>query len=337
MKSLQTLSIRKSVIFSVLIAALLVLCVMSVMLGAVSISPNEIFSLFSGKEIKASHRSIILFTRLPRTAACVLSGAALAVSGVVIQTVLDNPLSAPNIIGVNSGAGFFAVLSGVILPSTAVFRSLFAFIGALTAVFLVLLISEKSGASKMTLVLTGIAVSGIFTAGTEAVISFYPDSVSGYADFRIGGFSGVTAKGIFPSAVIIVISLLILLFLTNELDILSLGHNEAKSLGLNASLMRKIFLILSAALAGAAVSFSGIIGFVGLLVPHIMRRFVGSESRPLILSSVLGGACFMLFSDLVSRLLFRPYELPVGILLSFLGGPFFIFLILKQRKGRIHD
>lgn len=337
MKSLQTFFIRKKLVFPVLIVGIVVLCVLSVALGAVSISPKEIFDLICGKEIKPSHRSIIIFTRIPRTAACVLSGAALAVSGVVIQTVLDNPLSAPNIIGVNSGAGFFAVLSSAFFPSVGLMRPMFAFFGALFAVFAVLIISEKSGSSKMTLILTGIAVSGIFTAGTETVISFYPDSLSGYADFRIGGFSGVTAKSILPSAVIIPLAIIVLLFFTNELDVLSLGNAEAQSLGLDSSLMRKFFLVISALLAGAAVSFSGIIGFVGLLVPHIMRRFVGSESRVLVLSSVLGGACLMLFSDLVSRLIFAPYELPVGILLSFLGGPFFIFLILKQRKGRIHD
>lgn len=132
-------------------------------------------------------------------------------------------------------------------------------------------------------------------------------------------------------------SLIILLLLTNELDLLLLGSDTARSLGLSAKRLRVVFLALAAALAGAAVSYAGLLGFVGLVVPHIMRLLVGEESRPLMLSSLLGGAAFLTLCDLLARTLFAPYELPVGIVLAFVGGPFFIWLLLKQRGGRTHD
>ena len=337
MKSLQKFSIHKRYVYLSLTIILILLAVLSVSLGAVSISFKEILTLISGGDIKTSHRSIILYTRIPRTIACILVGSALSVSGVIIQSVLDNPLSAPNIIGVNSGAGFFVLLCSAIFPTMVYLRPIFAFLGALTAVFTVLLISEKSGSSKLTLILTGVAVSGIFTAGTDFIISVDSDASSGYTDFKIGSFSGISMKNLYLPIVVIVVCLVISLLLTNELDVLSLGHDTAFSLGLDAKKMRNIFLIISSALAASAVAVSGVIGFVGLLVPHALRRLVGSEAKPLIISSILGGASLTLGADLISRLLFAPDELPVGILLSLIGGIFFILLLLKQRKGRIHD
>ncbi len=337
MKSLQKFSIHKRYVYLSLTVILILLAVLSVSLGAVSISFKEIITLISGGEIKSSHRSIILYTRIPRTIACVLVGSSLAVSGAIIQSVLNNPLSAPNIIGVNSGAGFFVLLCSFLFPTVVYLRPIFAILGAVTAVFTVLLISEKSGSSKLTLILTGVAVSGIFTAGVDFIISIDSDAATGYADFKIGSFAGVSMKNLYLPAAVTVICLIISLMLTNELDVLSLGHDTAFSLGLNAKKMRNIFLVISCFLAASAVSVSGVIGFVGLLVPHALRRLVGSEAKPLIISSILGGASLTLGADLSSRLLFAPNELPVGILLSFVGGIFFIFLLLRQRKGRIHD
>lgn len=293
-------------------------------------------AIFFGSDGSAAAR-IILLARLPRTCGCLLAGMALAVSGAVIQGVLNNPLAAPNIIGVNSGAGFMVALCGAFIPSSAAAVPLAAFIGAFAGVALVLFISEKTGASRITLVLAGVAVSGMFSAGTDAVVTFVPDALNGYSDFRIGGLSNLSMSRILPSFCIIAAAFLILMSLTNELDVLSLGAETAQSLGLNAKRLRLIFLALAAALAGAAVSFAGLIGFVGLIVPHIMRRAAGEEGRGLLIASALGGAFLLTFCDSVSRVIFAPYELPVGIALSFVGGPFFIWLLLHQRGGRIHD
>lgn len=315
----------------VLLSALLSMC-----LGAVAVPPGDILpALLGGGE--GTSVQIIRYARLPRTCGCLLAGAALAVSGALIQSVLENPLAAPNIIGVSSGAGLAAALCGALAPSIPLALPIASFAGALAAVLLVLFIAEKTGASKLTLVLAGVAVSGMFGAGTDAVVTFVPDALAGYSDFRIGGLANLSMSRIIPAFWVIAAALAVVFSLTGELDVLMLGADTAQSLGLRAKPLRLVMLILAAALAGAAVSFSGLIGFVGLIVPHIMRRLIGEDSLPLLAGCALGGAVCLTLCDLLGRLMFAPYELPVGIVLSLAGGPFFLWLLIRQRGGRGHD
>lgn len=278
--------------------------------------------------------SIILYARLPRLCGCLLAGAALACAGVIIQGVLNNPLAAPNIIGVNSGAGLATALCCAAAPGAVGLTPVAAFLGALAGVMLVLFISERAGASRITLVLAGVAMSSMFSAGIDAVVTFFPDALNGYTDFRIGGVKNLSMARLAPAFWVILTALLLALSLSNELDLLLLGRETAQSLGLPAKWLRLVLLMLAAALAGAAVSFAGLLGFVGLLVPHIMRRLAGEESFLLLLSSALGGALLLASCDLISRLIFAPFELPLGVVLSLAGGPFFIWLLLRQRRGR---
>lgn len=341
MKNWRTSSTRrkrdKKIIFLILLVLLPLSALLSICCGSVRIAPAQVFHALLGLPGDRVQTDIVLLARLPRTCGCLLAGMALAVSGAVIQSVLANPLAAPNIIGVNAGAGMAVTLCSALLPASAALIPGAAFIGALAAVLLVLLISEKTGASKMTLVLSGIAVSGIFTALIDAIVTFVPDALNGYTDFRIGGFSNLAMSRLTPAVWMILAAFVLILSLSNELDILMLGSETASSLGLNVRFFRVLLLGLAAALAGAAVSFSGLLGFVGLLVPHIMRRLVGESSGELIPACALGGAVVLTLCDLVSRMVFAPYELPVGIVLSLLGGPFFIWLLLRQRGGRTHD
>lgn len=339
MKSLQTSYIRRRDPAGVLgvIAVLTALAAAaSLCLGAVYVTPGELIRALTGNLPGTAAERIDLYIRLPRTCGCLLAGMALAVSGSIIQSVLDNPLAAPNIIGVNSGAGLAVALGCALFPNSAA-APLSAFLGALAGVMLVLGIAERTGASRMTLVLAGVAVSSVFSAGIDAVVTFVPEALNGYSDFRIGGLSGVTMARIAPSAWIILIVFAAAMSLSGEMDILALGAETARGLGLPAKPLRLILLALAAALAGAAVSFAGLLGFVGLIVPHIMRRLVGGESRILLAGSALGGALALTVCDLLARTLFAPYELPVGIVLAFVGGPFFLWLLLRQRGGRIHD
>jgi len=324
----------------VFLAALLVLTVVSALLsvcfGAVWVAPTELIpALFSGGETTSGQ--IILFARLPRVCGCLLAGAALAVSGAVIQAVLHNPLAAPNIIGVNSGAGLLVALCCALWPTAVAAVPFAAFLGALGGVFLVLFIAERTGASRMTLVLAGVAVSAMFSAGIDAVVTFVPEALNGYSDFRIGGMANLSMERIAPAFWIILAAMLLIFSLAGDLDVLLLGTETARSLGLPAKPLRLILLALAAALAGATVSFAGLLGFVGLIVPHSMRRLLGEESLPLLLASALGGAALLTACDLLSRVLFAPYELPVGIVLAMAGGPFFIWLLVRQRGGRTHD
>lgn len=300
--------------------------------GAVPIPPGEVIAALLGRGEGAS-ASIVLYARLPRLCGCLLAGAALACAGVIIQGVLNNPLAAPNVIGVNSGAGLATALCCALAPGAVRLTPVAAFLGALVGVLLVLFISERAGAARITLVLAGVAMSSIFSAGIDAVVTFVPDALSGYTDFRIGGVKNLSMSRLAPAFWVILIALLIALSLSNELDLLLLGRETAQSLGLPAKGLRLVLLMLAAALAGAAVSFAGLLGFVGLLVPHIMRRLIGEDSFPLLLSSALGGGLLLTVCDLASRMIFAPFELPLGVVLSLAGGPFFIWLLLKQRRG----
>lgn len=320
-------------LLSALAAAVLLAAALSLCLGAVKLPIRDVTAALMGRGSDAAAR-IVLYARLPRTLGCLLAGAALAVSGAIIQTVLQNPLAAPNIIGVNAGAGLAVTLVMAAAPAAAAFLPLAAFLGALGGVLLVLLIGERTGASRLTLVLSGVAVSAVLSGGVELIMTLAPDALASYADFRVGGFSGVTMRRVLPAAAVAVPFFAAALALAGHMDVLALGEDTARSLGLRARPVRIALLTCAAALAGAAVSVAGLLGFVGLIVPHAARRRAAGESLWLLLYSALGGAAFVTASDVLARLLCAPYELPVGILLSFVGGPFFLYIILRQRGGR---
>lgn len=319
-------------LIAVLAGLVLLSGVANLAFGAVPIPPGEVVAALLGRG-EGTAASIVLYARLPRLCGCLLAGAALACAGVIIQGVLNNPLAAPNIIGVNSGAGLATALCCALAPGAVRLTPIAAFLGALAGVLLVLLIAERAGAARITLVLAGVAMSSMFSAGIDAVVTFVPDALSGYTDFRVGGVKNLSMARLAPAFWVILIALVIALSLSNELDLLLLGRETAQSLGLPAKGLRLALLMLAAALAGAAVSFAGLLGFVGLLVPHIMRRLIGEDSFPLLLSSALGGGLLLTACDLASRLLFAPFELPLGVVLSLAGGPFFIWLLLRQRRG----
>ncbi|MGM9553673.1 MAG: FecCD family ABC transporter permease [Faecousia sp.] len=308
--------------------------VLSLWVGSVQLSPIQVLNALFGRDRSTPAARIVLYTRLPRTCAALLAGAALAVSGVVIQTVLNNPLASPSIIGVNSGAGLAVAVVCAVVPTAQKYTPFVAFAGALAGVLLVTGLSRRNGAARTTVVLAGVAVSALFSAGIDAVVTLVPEALNGVSDFRIGGFTGVTMKQLAPAAGMILVSLVIVFSLSQQLELLGLGSDTAQSLGLPVQPMRILLLILAASLAGAAVSFSGLLSFVGLIVPHAMRRFLGEDSLPLLVSSALGGALFVTVCDLLARVLFAPFELPVGIVLAFAGAPFFLWLLFRQRGGR---
>lgn len=337
MNSLQTFFTRRNKYFLLagfgilLIAAI----VISLLVGSVKMPPGQVFDVLMGRDRESTMSRIILYSRLPRTCAAFLAGAALAVAGVVIQTVLNNPLASPSIIGVNSSAGFAVAFVCAFWPAAQRYTPFIAFFGALAGVLLVMALSQSTVAARITVVLAGVAISNLFSAGIDAVVTLVPDALNSVSDFRIGGFTGVTMSQLGPAAAIIAISLIIVFSLAHQLDILALGTDTAKSLGLAVGRMRIVFLVLAAALAGAAVSFCGLIGFVGLIVPHAMRRIVGEDNGILLVASAMGGSFFVLICDLIARVLFAPFEIPVGIVLSFAGAPFFLWLLFKQRGGRV--
>ena len=334
MKSLPTSYTRRRKCLTILALALVSLgaALVSLSVGSTRVALPEIVTALLGGETAA--RNIVCYVRLPRTLAALLCGAALAAGGAIIQGVLGNPLAGPNIIGVNSGAGLGAILCSALLPAAYGAVPVAAFLGALGACALVYGLAQRTGASRITLVLAGVAISSMFSAAIDAVSILFPEAALDSAAFLVGSLSGVTVKALKVPLLLTILAVCAAFALSYELDLLTLGDEVAQSLGLSARMARNLLLTLAAVLCGAAVSFAGLVGFVGLLVPHAARFLVGSEHKYLLGASIFLGAGLVTVCDLRSRVLFAPYELPVGILLSLLGGPFFLWLLFRQRGGR---
>lgn len=318
-----------------LIIAFVVLAISATLAMAFGSSRMELVELWSaihGDESAKGVIRILHYVRLPRMLAAILSGSALAVSGAIIQVTLGNPLAGPNVIGLNAGAGFCVLIASALCPAMPALAPAAAFAGALISSLVVLGIARLGSGSRLTVVLSGIAVTGIFTAGMNLILIIYPDAYVGSGTFLAGGLASITMPALRYPAMAIVPGLILALLLSRSMNILALGQDRARALGMNVGAYQIGSLMLAALLAGAAVSFAGLIGFVGLLAPHIARFFVGHDNRFVIPFSALLGAIFVTLCDVGARVLFYPYELPVGILLSLFGGPFFIFLILKNRR-----
>ena len=320
--------------YCVAVGVLLLAVILGVGLGATKVNIWTSFSEIIKGNTDGSEAKILLYVRLPRVLGALVCGMALAVSGAVIQGALANRLASPGIIGVNAGAGLAVTVCSVSGIIGGFSLSLFAFIGAFLTVILVSIGAKKWGASRGTVILMGVALNALLGAISDTVATFNPEIGIMSNDFRVGDFSAVTYAKVIPAAIAIILSVIVLCTLSNELDVLTLGDENAQGLGLNTGVIRVVFLMLSAVLAGAAVSVCGLLSFVGLIVPHAVRRTATSEARHLIPLSALFGAGFVTICDTLARMIFAPYELPVGIIMAFLGAPFFIFVLVKGKGGR---
>ncbi|MBQ9148314.1 MAG: iron ABC transporter permease [Oscillospiraceae bacterium] len=283
----------------------------------------------------APEAKILWIVRLPHVAACFLAGVGLAVSGVLLQTATNNPLAGPNVTGVNAGAGFAMVLGLCFAPMAHRLLPLMAFLGAFGCTMLIVLVANQAGGSRVTIVLAGVAVSTLLSAGISMLKLLYPDLAVAYNYFSVGGVSGVTFSALaFPAAIIFAVTLAAML-LSGRMNLLCLGDPIARTLGVRARLLRTLALLLASASAAAAVSFAGLLGFVGLMVPHIARKLLGSgDVRKLLPVSALLGAILVILADLLGRVLFAPSEVPAGIITALIGAPFF-FILLLQRRNRL--
>lgn len=315
-------------VISLVIVILLSLA--SLIYGSVSIP----FSSFLTGRFSQTDWSILVHLRIPRMLASLLAGSALAAAGWLIQSVLANPLAAPNIIGIHSGAGLFVTLACALAPQVFGSVPIAAFLGAMASSFLVLFMASRLRAGKMSVILGGLAISQIFSAFTDLLITLYPDALSGYTDFRIGSLAGLSMPQVFSGALLILPVLLLCLLCAPELEILQMGEENAGSLGLSSHKWMIIFLVFASLLSGGAISFGGLIGFIGLIVPQISKRLLpsGCSSRAMMMETILCGAIVLLLSDLLARILFAPYEIPCGIILALAGGPYFLFLLIRKRK-----
>lgn len=310
---------------------------LGIALGSTPLSFSEIVDAFSEGFNSSAGSRIFAYSRLPRTLASMICGAALAVSGAVIQGVLANRLASPSIIGVNAGAGLAVTLCTALGIYGGWRLSLFAFLGAFAAVMLVSFGSRHWGASKGTVILIGVAMNSLLGAISDTITTLIPEVGVMSNDFKIGEFTAITYPKLIPAMVIVLFVIIVLRTLHNELDVLTLGEEHAQGLGLNISAMRTLFLLFAALLSGCAVSLAGLLSFVGLLVPHAIRRFAGSKSSNLIGLCAIYGGGFVCLCDTLARTLFAPYEIPVGIIMAYLGAPFFVFILVKGKGGHGRD
>lgn len=335
--SIHNTAKAKALILISAFVALTLLCIISICVGAVQISPTELWRILTGGAAGESAQRIFHFVRLPRTLAAVLSGTALALSGTLLQTVLSNPMCSPNIIGVNAGAGLFMIITAAFFPAAIGFAPIAAFLGAVTAVGVVYGIAKRTGASKLAIVLSGIAISSLLSAFTDTIVTLVPDAKISRVDFLIGSFSGITMANVSFAVPYIAIGLLVAFIFSVDINVLALGDSTAASLGLRVGLVRGVLLVVAALLAGSAISLGGLIGFVGLIVPHVAKMLIGHDHKYLLpLTAILGGT-FCLGCDILARVLFIPFEIPVGIIMSLIGSPFFIWLILTRKRRAVLD
>ena len=267
--------------------------------------------------------------RVPRVILAALVGTALAVSGAVLQAVMGNPLADPGIIGVTSGAGFFGMLILLAAPTMVASVPVAAFGGAMLAAIVIYILAWRGDISPMRLILAGVAVNALFGAGISALMVLYSDRVQGALLFMNGTLSLRSWPEIRIALPYILAGLLLAVLCCRRLDVIVLGDDVARSMGMNVQANRLALTAIAAVLAAACVSAVGLLGFVGLIVPHIMRMVVGNRHLVLIPASILAGGALVMASDTLSRTLFSPTELPVGIAMAVLGVPFFLFLLRR--------
>ena len=296
--------------------------------GSVFIDSKSFFSALFMKEGFETQSVIIYSLRLPRIIAGIVAGAGLGVSGVLLQCVTGNKMASPGLIGVNSGAGF-AVILALTVGIPYVMLPIASFSGAFLATLAIIAIAGRMGMTKNTVVLSGIAFSAILSAGISLLSLLDSDVLVSYNAFSVGSLAGAEVKNLILPAVLVTLSVVVSCFFASKLNILTLGTPIASSLGVNVKLMRIFSMLLASVLAGAAVSAVGLLGFVGLMSPHIARALVGPDTRRLIPFTAIVGADLVIAADLCGRVIFAPGEMPVGVLMALLGAPFFLAILLK--------
>lgn len=298
----------------------------SVSIGALKISLGDVVrAIFIEKE--GLNRNIIWKIRVPRTLVAGAVGICLSLSGGILQGVMRNPLASPNIIGVSSGAGLAATITLVLLPSYEYLLTPAAFIGAFSTTLIIYFLSWKEGIKPLRMVLSGIAISSFIGAIINTILIFFPDRVQNTLGFTVGSLAARTWSHfnlLWPYALI---GFVFTMIMSRKLNILMLGDEIARSLGLKIERTRMILIICASLLAASAVSIVGMLGFVGLIVPHIARIIIGSDYRYLFPASALLGASIIMICDTIARTIVEPIELPVGIIMAGIGAPFFLYLL----------
>ncbi len=331
---------KRNATLPVLAAALLVTVVMSIAIGQVWIAPQKIAAMLLNLVVPTNHtwseaEAIIIFQiRLPRTFMALLVGAGLAVAGVAMQALFKNPLADPYVLGASSGAGFGAALIISLGVVGAIYIPVAAFAGAVIATFTVYALSMIGPRSSVTLLLlSGIAIGTFFSALISYLMFVAGQNLTALVFWLMGGLWASTWQYVEITFPVILVATIILYAYARDLNLMLSGEESAQHLGVSVESLKKILLVTVSFIVGVAVAFCGIIGFVGLIVPHVVRTFTGPDHRALIPASALFGGILLIWADIVARSAIPGEEMPVGIITALLGAPFFMYLVRSRRKN----
>lgn len=334
----------------VLSVGLVVSFLAALALGAVTLPLGSVVRILAGlvlpggidpAELDAPMRrvyAILFHIRFPRAVAAVFAGLALGVSGAAVQGLFRNPMASPDILGISAGSSLGAVLaivSGLFVLHPLALPAA-AFVGALAAAtFVYAIASSRAGTHLIFVILAGLAVSSLLSGLVSAVLVFAEEyALSQFIFWTMGGLEGRTWANVTAPLPFIVVIAVVLVGFANPLNLLSLGEEQAHSLGVRVELVKVSVLVLASMLTAMAISLAGPIAFIGLMVPHLVRMITGPNHRTLLPYAGLAGAVFLLVSDLVARLILAPYEIKTGIVTAIIGGPYFIFLIIRYQRRR---
>ena len=337
---------KKNLFLSLSCVVLLALMVYAITLGSVYIEPELILRSIlewikygmDGVTCDDSIRFIIFEVRLPRIILAVLTGSLLSMAGAVYQAIFQNPMADPYVIGISSGAAFGATIAIIFLPPMMLLGnsivSLAAFLSAILTSILVYFISKtKRGVDTFSLLLTGVVISTVLSSFISLMMLAHQDEAMKIMTWTMGSFNAKSWNHVITILVPTVVGIFFTIYHGKDLNVLVMGEEEAMTMGLDTKRLKRNMLLICALLTSIAVSVSGIIGFVGLIVPHFIRLIFGSEHKFLLKASLIFGAIFMLLSDTIARSLIDGFEVPVGIITSLIGGPLFLILLVRYRRN----
>ncbi len=331
-------------IILIMLALLIILIPFSAAAGAVAIPPSQLIQMLLNQipfldlvfddSWLLSHEQIFFQIRLPRVIMALLVGFSLALAGTTLQGVLQNPLADPYLVGLSSGSALGASIAILLRRQIALFGygsiPIFAFLGGLFSLFIVYIIAKRGGkVSTANLILAGVAVSAFFSAVVSLIIVFQGERMGEIIFWLMGGLANASWRYVFAIIPYILIGSTIIFLYARPINILGLGDSSAHHLGLEVESVRKLLLACASLITAASVSVTGLIGFVGLIVPHMLRRIIGPDHRLLLLASGIGGAVLLLLADTMARTALSPREIPVGIITALMGAPYFVYLLKR--------
>ena len=325
--------------FALLGVLLVALIVLNLCIGSLPVPPDVLWAVLSGADTENMYYQVIWDIRLPRLIAAGLLGGALALAGFLLQTFFNNPIAGPYILGISSGAKFVVALMMIVvigsaqtMPSWLLVAS--AFVGSMVAMLFVLLVSRRISSMSM-LIVAGVMIGYICSAATDFLITFASDSnIVNLKNWSLGSFSGIVWSDIGIIAGVVLVSAVLVFLLAKPISAFQLGEHYAKSMGVNIRLFRIALIVLSSLLAACVTAFAGPISFVGIAVPHLVKRLLGT-SKPIVVipAAFVGGGIFCLFCDLIARSVFAPTEVTISAVTALFGAPVVIAILMRRQKA----